>query len=83
MQNQGVVDVTDFAEGINHALQVIAVSHIAVVKAEGLKRIFRILPLAVSQLLQGRGQAADILVNGPLVVIDDDDQVALFQRGVV
>ena len=34
-------------------------------------------------LEKGRGQAADILVNGPLVVIDDDDQVALFQRGVI
>ena len=75
MQKDRVVHVLDALKGFNHGFQVVAISNVAVVKAHGREGVGRGLPVAVAQGLQGYGQAADVLVDGPLVVVDYDDQV--------
>ncbi|CDF22016.1 unknown [Prevotella sp. CAG:617] len=75
VQHDGVVNVLDLAEGVNQGLQVVAVVYVPVVKAQRLEEVAAARAVALAQGLQVAVEAAVVLGNGHLVVVDDDNQV--------
>ena len=83
MQHDGVVDVVQFLQRVDEGQHIVAGVQIAVVEPHRAENVAHTGAVAGAQLGQIAIQATVVLGNGLVVIVDDDDQVAVEIGGIV
>ena len=83
VQHDGMIDITQFLQRVDEGQHIVTGVQIAVVEPHRAENVALIGAVAGAQLGQIAIQAAMVLGDGLVVVIDDDDQVAIEFGGIV
>ena len=83
VQHDGMIDIAQFLQRVDEGQHIVTGVQIAVVEPHRAENVALTGAVAGAQLGQIAIQAAMVLGNGLVVVIDDDDQVAVELGGVV
>ena len=83
VQHDGVIDIAQFLQRVDEGQHVVTGVQIAVVEPHRAENVALTGAVAGAQLGQIAIQAAMVLGNGLVVIVDDDDQVAIEFGGIV
>ena len=83
VQHDGMIDIAQFLQRVDEGQHVVTGVQIAVVEPHRAENVALTGTVAGSQLGQIAIQAAMVLGNGLVVIVDDDDQVAIEFGGIV
>ena len=83
VQHDGMIDITQFLQRVDEGQHIVAGVQIAVVEPHRAENVALTGAVAGAQLGQIAIQAAMVLGNGLVVIVDDDDQVAVELGGIV
>ena len=83
MQHDGVIDIAQFLQRVDEGQHIVTGVQIAVVEPHRAEDVALTGTVAGAQLGQIAIQAAMVLGNGLVVIVDDDDQVAIEFGGIV
>ena len=83
VQHDGMIDIAQFLQRIDEGQHIVTGAQIAVVESQRAKNVALTGAVAGAQLGQIAIEAAVVLGDGLVVVIDDDDQVAVELGGIV
>ena len=83
VQHDGMIDIAQFLQRVDEGQHVVTGVQIAVVEPHRAENVALTGAVAGAQLGQIAIQAAMVLGNGLVVIVDDDDQVAIEIGGIV
>ena len=83
VQHDGVIDIAQFLQRVDEGQHIVTGVQIAVVEPHRAEDVALTGTVAGAQLGQIAIQAAMVLGNGLVVIVDDDDQVAIEFGGIV
>ena len=83
VQHDGMIDIAQFLQRVDEGQHVVTGVQIAVVEPHRAENVALTGTVAGAQLGQIAIQAAMVLGNGLVVIVDDDDQVAVEIGGIV
>ena len=83
VQHDGVIDIAQFLQRVDEGQHIVTGVQIAVVEPHRAENVALAGAVAGAQLGQIAIQAAMVLGNGLVVIVDDDDQVAIEFGGIV
>ena len=83
VQHDGMIDIAQFLQRVDQGQHIVTGVQIAVVEPHRAENVALTGAVAGAQLGQIAIQAAMVLGNGLVVIVDDDDQVAVELGGIV
>ena len=83
VQHDGMIDIAQFLQRIDEGQHIVTGVQVAVVEPHRAENVALTGAVAGAQLGQIAIQAAMVLGNGLVVIVDDDDQVAIEFGGIV
>lgn len=83
VQHDGMIDIAQFLQRVDEGQHVVTGVQIAVVEPHRAENVALTGAVAGAQLGQIAIQATMVLGNGLVVIVDDDDQVAIEFGGIV
>ena len=83
VQHDGMIDIAQFLQRVDQSQHIVAGVQIAVVEPHRAENVALTGAVAGAQLGQIAIQAAMVFGNGLIVIVDDDDQVAVELGGIV
>ena len=83
VQHDGVIDIAQLLQRIDQRLDIVAGVQIAIVEAQRAENVVLGSAIAGAQLGQIAIQATVVFGDGLVVIVDDDDQVAVELGGIV